>query len=152
MFYETVKETAKQPSLWAMLAGVASTPVGLGVLGGLGGLAILAFISNNDEDETEDKQTVTNSSEGVKQPLQTVQTEEIEQLDEPYVNSLQAVDEPFEATVNEPLNAESSVTEIDVPSFSDEEIQAAMRRKVMSDMGKRSGEARRRKKQLAMQT
>ncbi|MFT7432618.1 MAG: hypothetical protein ACI9TY_000236 [Alphaproteobacteria bacterium] len=143
-------ETVKNPSVIAILGGLVASPFFVPVAVTTAVLGSCYLIFKDDDEEEEDEQTVANSSEGVKQPLQTVQTEEVEQLDEPYAYSSPTVHEPFDATVNERLNTESSVTEIDVPSFTDEEIQAEMRRKVMSDMGKRSGEARRRKKQLAM--
>lgn len=54
---------------------------------------------------------------------------------EPSIEPLETVSEQFESTVKEPLD-----------NISDEEIERELTRRVMSNLGKRSGEARRRKR------
>ena len=156
MYVETSKEIARQPSVWPLIAGVATNPIALGVVGGLGVLALIHHITKDDDDD-EDEQTVPNSSEGVNEGLETVYYEEDEPFDEPYLNSSPTVNEPFDSTVHEPLNSESiaensasEAVESAEPQYSKEDIEKEIIRRAMSEMGKRSGEARRRKAQLAM--
>lgn len=158
MYFQETKEIAKQPSLWPLIAGVVTSPIGLGVIGGLSLLTIIHHVTKDDDEDEDEQQTVTNSSEPLNEPLETVYYDEDEQFDEPYVNGSQAVSEPFDSTVHEPLNAESlaensasEAVERDEPQYSKEDIEKEIIRRAMSEMGKRSGEARRRKKQLAME-
>lgn len=157
MYVETSKEIAKQPSVWPLLAGIATSPIGLGVIGGLSALAIINHLTKDDDEDKDEQKTVSNSSEPLNEPLETVYYEEDEPFDEPYVNSSPTVNEPFDSTVQEPLNAEpiaensaSEAVESDEPQYSKEDIEKEIIRRAMSEMGKRSGKARRRKKQLAM--
>lgn len=158
MYVETSKEIARQPSVWPLLAGIATSPIGLGVIGGLSALAIINHFAKDEDEDEDEQQTVTNSSEPLNEPLETVYYEEDEQFDESYINSSPTVNEPFDSTVQEPLNAESitensasEAVESAEPQYSKEDIEKEIIRRAMSEMGKRSGEARRRKKQLAIQ-
>jgi len=159
MYVETSKEIARQPSVWPLLAGIATSPIGLGVIGGLSALAIINHLTKDDDEDKEEKETVANSCEPLNEPLEMVYYEDDELFDEPYVNSSSTVSDPFNSTVQEPLNAESTAessaskaVESDEPQYSKEDIEKEIIRRAMSEMGKRSGEARRRKKQLAMQS
>lgn len=159
MYIETSKEIARQPSVWPLLAGIATSPIGLGVIGGLSALAIINHLTKDDGEDKDEQQTVAYSSEPLNEPLETVYYEEDEPFDEPYVNSSSTVSEPLSLTVQEQLNvkqiAENSESEAvgnNEPQYSKEDIEKEIIRRAMSEMGKRSGEARRRKKQLAMQT
>lgn len=58
---------------------------------------------------------------------------------EPSIEPLETVSEQFESTVKEPLDN-------DIDDISDEEIERELTRRVMSTLGKRSGESRRRKR------
>jgi len=78
MYVETSKEIARQPSVWPLLAGIATSPIGLGVIGGLSALAIINHLTKDDDEDKEEKETVANSCEPLNEPLEMVYYEDDE--------------------------------------------------------------------------
>ncbi len=108
------QDTIKQPSAWAVIGGLLSTPVGMTVAAlGILGLGVMAIhkLSQDDEDEPDGSDNRS-----------TVELTASEPFDEPSEITVQTVDPP--------------------PTKMDEKEQI---RKVMSMLGKKSGEARRKR-------
>lgn len=110
--------------LWPLL----TNPITIIAMAGIGGGVLISKLLFGD-----DKPSASGS-----EPLKTVP----EPLDEPYVEPLQTVEETVQPTVNEPFEDEPEEVEIEP---SEEDIKREMLRQTMSELGKRSGAARRAK-------
>jgi len=133
------KEVIKQPTTWALLGGIVASPLFVPVAVGatlIGGGLWLLSKSGDEKDEVESP-TVTNGSERLKQPLLTVKDERHKPLVEP----LETVNPTVESSLGHVLPKQTEAV-----TLTDEQTERERIRSVMSELGKRSGEARRKKK------
>ncbi len=124
-----MKQTTKSPQALALLAGVMSNPLTTIPLG-IAAIGVGALVYSIKKSRGEDEQRVPNRSEPVQNTLTTVQNEPFE----PY-------NERYEETVHEPSGT-------DQYEMTDEEYKKELVRQAMSELGKKSGEARRRKRDI----
>lgn len=129
MLNDTMKQTTKSPQALVFLAGAVANPLFWPVASAVGVLSLVAVLANKKK-SYKANQTVSNRSEQAPNTFETVQHEPLE----PY-------NERYEATAQEP----SETVEYE---FSDEEYKKELVRQAMSELGKKSGEARRRKRDM----
>ncbi|MCP4354044.1 MAG: hypothetical protein GY793_00155 [Proteobacteria bacterium] len=146
--YNNVNETVKKPTLLATVLGACNLAVALPLVI-IGVLGIILYKAFGVKKENQRLQT---ANEALKTEVERLEyddfngeDEEFEPYDEPLNNGTPTVEQPLNPTV-EPT-VEPAVVSIVEPTVDDEAFNKEMIRRTMSELGKRSAEKRRTKKE-----
>lgn len=142
MFYDELKELAKQPQVFAPLAGLLNpaTIIPITVIG-ISSITAIAVVKklkgNNKKLSAENAQLL-------------VRKENVEGAFKEYVEQMEYDDysdfEPHDQLLSEPLPTVESNSSSTIEYMDDAALKKEMMRQTMSELGKRSAEARRKKK------